>query len=109
MPVTVGRGETRQALDIINAFRAGLATPLAPIDPALLTLDPYRTLDLRFTKTWLVGSARHIELLVEAFNILNHVNFVPSNINRNMNSAQFLSRTSARDARQVQWGARVRF
>ena len=109
LPITVGRGDTARALEIINAFRASLATPLAPIDTALLSLDPYRALDLRFAKTWLVGSGQHIELLIEAFNVLNHVNYVANNVTRNMNSPQFLARTNARDARQVQWGARVRF
>jgi hypothetical protein len=109
LPITVGRGDTGRALEIINTFRAGLATPLPPVAPSLLTLDPYRTLDCRLTKIFSAGGSRRIELLVEAFNLFNDVNYVPSAVNRNMNSAQFLARTSARDARQIQWGARIRF
>ena len=109
LPITVGRADTARDLEIINSFRATLATPLEAVSPELLRLEPYRTLDARLTKTWIVGGDRRIELLFEAFNLLNRVNFVVSAASRNINSPQFLFRTSARDARQVQWGARLRF
>jgi hypothetical protein len=109
LPTTVGRGGTRAALELINAFRAGLPTPLPAIDPRLLRLDPYRTLDLRLTKVLPVGAGRHIDLLIEAFNLTNEVNYNPVAVIRNMSSAQFLARISARDARQLQWGARIVF
>ncbi len=47
-----------------------------------------------------------LELLIEAFNITNFVNYFPA-VNRSMNSDQFLRRTGARDARQIQWGTRL--
>jgi hypothetical protein len=53
--------------------------------------------------------------LVEAFNITNHVNFRPPiasgdpSAGVSINAASFLVRTSARDARQIQWGARYSF
>jgi hypothetical protein len=109
LPITIGRGDTRGAIDLVNAFRASLATPLPPVDAALVRLDPYRTLDLRLARSWRAGGRRRIELVIEGYNVLNAVNYVPSAVNRNIVSAQFLARTSARDARQLQWGTRVRF
>jgi len=109
LPITVGRGDKDGALRLINDFRAGLTTPLAPVDRAKLDLDPFRTLDLRFSKSFRAGRTTRIDLLAEAFNVANHVNIVPTQVIRNMNSAQFLDRRLARDARQIQWGVRVSF
>jgi len=55
IPITVGRERVDESLAAINAFRA--ARGLAPIDRLLLALDPYRTLDLRLTKSLPIGSA----------------------------------------------------
>jgi hypothetical protein len=113
IPITVGRERVDESLAAINAFRATLA--LAPIDRSLLLLDPYRTLDLRVTKTIRLGGRHRLELLGEAFNVTNHVNFRPPvaagqpEAGVSINTASFLLRTSARDARQIQWGARYRF
>jgi hypothetical protein len=49
IPVTVGRERVDESLAAINAFRA--ARGLASIDRSLLALDPYRTLDVRLTKS----------------------------------------------------------
>ena len=107
LPITVGRGDTQAARGLIDAFRATRGLPA--VDPALLQLDPYRTLDLRVTKAVSIGATRRLELMIEAFNVTNFVNYVPAVVVRNISSAQFLSRTGARDARQLQWGARVAF
>ncbi|MGH9220649.1 MAG: hypothetical protein ACRD1W_15180, partial [Vicinamibacterales bacterium] len=108
LPITVGRGDTGAALRLIDAFRAGLTpTPLPPVDPALLDLDPYRTLDLRFSKSFRAGRRARIDLLIEGFNVTNHVNIVPTAVTRSMNSTAFLDRRVARDARQLQFGVRV--
>jgi hypothetical protein len=48
-----------------------------------------------------------VELFLEAFNLTNHVNL--SNYNANMNTLSFLIPSSARPARQIQWGARYSF
>jgi hypothetical protein len=110
LPITVGRGDEAHALRLINGLRGSLATPLAPISPELLQLDPYRTLDLRLTKLLQVGGQRRgLELTLEAFNVTNFVNYNPITVNRNINSAAFLQRRSARAARQVQWGLRYVF
>jgi hypothetical protein len=109
LPITVGRDNQDDALRSINEFRAGLTTPLPPVDRALLDLDPYRALDLRLSKSFQAGRRARIELLAEAVNVTNHVNIVPTAVNRNMNSAAFLERRTARDARQIQWGVRVSF
>ena len=109
LPITVGRDDTDTALRLINEFRANLATPLPPVDRARLDLDPHRSLDVRFSKSFRAGRRARFDLLVEAFNVTNHVNIVPTAVNHNMNSAVFLERRAARDARQIQWGVRVTF
>jgi hypothetical protein len=53
-----------------------------------------------------MGGARHLDLFIEAYNVTNHVNFNP-NVTANMVSNAFLSRTSASDPRQIQWGAEI--
>ena len=66
------------------------------------------------TKSLPIGGNRRLELLIEGFNVTNHVNFRPPFGNPPgagvpMNAAAFLVRTSARDARQIQWGLRYTF
>jgi hypothetical protein len=48
-----------------------------------------------------------MELFLEVFNIPNFVDLMGGNVN--MNVPAFLVRTTARDARQIQWGARYVF
>jgi hypothetical protein len=112
IPITVGRERVDESLAAINAYRATLG--FAAIDRSLLALDPYRSLDLRVMKSLAMGGSRRLELLIEGFNVTNHVNFRPPvggapGAGNPMNAAAFLARTSARDARQVQWGLRYVF
>jgi hypothetical protein len=77
-------------------------------------LDAYRTLDLRLTKSLRIGGDRRLDLLVEGFNITNHVNFRPPFGNPPgagvpIIAPVFLVRTNAYAARQVQWGVRFAF
>jgi hypothetical protein len=112
LPITVGRGDEENALRLINTLRATVSTtarPLAPIAPELLRLDPYRTVDLRLTKLLRLGGRRGLDMTVEAFNVTNYVSHNPVTVNRNINSAAFLQRRSARSARQIQWGLRYLF
>jgi hypothetical protein len=111
IPITVGRERVAESLAAIDALRASLNLP--SLDPALLKLDPYRSLDVRLTKTVHIGDGR-LEMLVEAFNLTNHVNYRspsgnPPNAGASINARSFLARTAARDARQVQWGLRYLF
>jgi hypothetical protein len=97
---------------MINTLRATVSTTarsLAPISPELLRLDPYRTVDIRVTKLLQMGGRRGLELTLEAFNVTNYVNYNPVTVIRNINSAAFLQRRSARSARQIQWGLRCIF
>jgi hypothetical protein len=113
IPITIGRERVDESLAAINEFRASLR--LVPIDRRLLTLDPYRTLDVRIAKSLRLGGRQRLDLLMEAFNLTNHVNFRPPVASGepaagvSINTASFLLRTSARDARQIQWGVRYRF
>ena len=56
-----------------------------------------------------MGGRRGLELTLEAFNVTNYVNYNPVTVTRNINSAAFLQRRSARSARQIQWGLRYVF
>jgi len=112
VPIAVGREDVDESLAMINTFRAARGLP--SIDRSLLTLDPYRALDLRLTKSLSIGRERRLELLIEAFNVTNHVNLRPPAGNppgagAPMNAPAFLVRTAARDARQIQWGLRYAF
>jgi hypothetical protein len=109
LAITVGRSDEESALSVINALRASLARPQPPISADLLRLDPYRTVDLRLTKTLPVGGRHELELTFEAFNLTNFVNYDPGTVVRNISSAAFLQRRTARDARQIQWGLRYVF
>ena len=106
LPITVGMGDVNAQLAVINAFRASRNLPA--VDAALLDLDQYLSLDLRLTKQIGLGSTRRVDLFIEAYNVTNHVNFNP-NVTANMVSTAFLSRTSASDPRQIQWGFRFGF
>ena len=112
IPITVGRERVNESLAAINAFRT--ARGLTAIDRSLLLLDPYRSLDLRLTKSLSIGRDQRLELSIEAFNVTNTVNFRPPvggapGSGNPMNAQAFLQRTSARAARQVQWGLRYVF
>ena len=114
IPITVGRTDVARSLAAINALRATFVTlNLQPIDPALLELDLFASLDMRVSKTFDLGRNR-LEFLVEAFNLTNHSNLrppvgSPPNAGSNINSPAFLQRSAARDARQLQWGIRYAF
>ncbi len=106
LPITVGMGDVASQLAIINAFRA--TRNLAAIPASMLDLDSYLSVDARLTKQIRLGGTHRVDLFIEGYNLTNHVNFNP-NVNANMNSAAFLSRTSAADPRQIQWGFRYAF
>ena len=112
IPITVGRERIDESLAAINAFRA--SRQQAPIDRSLLEPDPYRTLDVRLTKSLAIGRTQRLELLIEGFNVTNHVNFRPPFGNPPgagvpIVAPAFLIRTNAHAARQLQWGVRYAF
>jgi hypothetical protein len=112
IPITVGRERIDESLAAIDSLRA--TRKLSPIDPALLELDPYRTLDVRVTKAVRLSGDRRLEVLIEAFNVTNAVNFrpplgTPPNAGASIIAPAFLVRTTARDSRQIQWGLRYTF
>lgn len=118
LPVTVGRGDVDSQLALINAFRANpcafafagvscTARPLPAISADLLNLVPLIDLNLRLTRVFELTDHNKIELFFEGYNTLNHV--TPTGGTTAMTSAALFIRTGALDARQLQWGARVRF
>jgi hypothetical protein len=106
LPITVGRDKVEESLKIINDLRA--TRNLAPIPIDYLKLDPFISLDLRLTKDFQVGGGRVIEGFLEGYNVLNRVNYAGGG-NGSIISPAFLVRNAARDARQVQLGARLTF
>jgi hypothetical protein len=105
VPPTIGRGDVDQQLALINAFRQSIN--LQPIDASRLGLFTYFTLDMRATKAFPFADHQRLEVFLESFNLTNHVNL--SGYNSNMNTNSFLIPSSARSARQVQWGVRYQF
>jgi len=119
LPVTVGHGDVAAQLALINDLRANpcafvyfqgvpCTTRSQPAIPAdRLDLVPLVTLDLRLTKVIPMGGSRKLELFFEGYNVTNHV--TPIGGSASLTSASFGIRTGALDARQLQWGGRVRF
>ncbi|MGE3843901.1 MAG: TonB-dependent receptor [Vicinamibacterales bacterium] len=105
LPITVGRGDVATQLAIINAYRASRNLPEVSRD--LLKPNPIITVDMRLTKAFSLGGGKRIEAFLEAYNATNYVTLTGGT--GNMSAAAFLIRTGARDARQVQWGARYTF
>jgi hypothetical protein len=106
LPITVGMGDVGSQLAIINAFRA--SRNLAPIPADLLNLDAYVSVDARLTRQFRIQGSHRVDLFIEAYNLTDHVNFNP-NVTANLVSTSFLSRTTAGDPRQIQWGVRYAF
>lgn len=93
-------------LAIINAFRQ--SRNLAPVTMEQLTrTSADRVVDLRATKQFTVRDRTRLEVFLEAYNLLNGVNF--ENPSGAITSGSFATYTTARDARQIQWGARIQF
>lgn len=101
-----GGTESDTNLGIINAFRASRS--LAPITMEQLTrTSADKVVDLRATKMFQLPGRNRFEVFLEAYNVLNTVNF--ENPSGAITSGSFTSYTTARDARQIQWGARFQF
>jgi hypothetical protein len=101
-----GGTESDVNLQIINAFRQ--SRNLAPITIEQLTRTSRDSVvDLRATKQFTIGAARRFDLFLEAYNLFNTVNF--ENPSGTITSGSFATYTAARDARQIQWGARFQF
>jgi hypothetical protein len=66
-----------------------------------------KVVDLRATKQFQIRSRTRFEVFLEAYNLLNGVNF--ENPSGSISSGSFATYTTARDARQIQWGARIQF
>jgi hypothetical protein len=101
----VGRGDLDEQLRLINGYRASVG--LAPFTKDRLALNPFRSIDLRATKSVNLSRERRLEIFLEAFNVTNFVNLTGGN--GNIRVASFFLPTGALDARQVQWGARLSF
>lgn len=90
---------------MINQYRATLG--LGPVTADMLKLEPTKALDVRLTKTLGLGSTRRLQVFLEAFNVLNFVNW--TNGTGNMRSSTFLVSRPGGVARQIQWGGRYSF
>jgi hypothetical protein len=106
LPITVGRENVAESLAIVNDLRATRNLP--PITEDYLKLNPFISLDLRLTKAFLLGGDSRFEVFLEGYNVLNRVNYAGGG-NGSIISSSLLIRNSARDARQLQLGARFTF
>jgi hypothetical protein len=106
LPITVGREKVAESLKIINDLRA--TRNLAPIPAEYLELNAFISLDMRLTKEFSLGGNKSIEGFLEGYNLLNRVNYAGGG-NGSIISPALLVRNSARDARQIQLGARFTF
>jgi len=81
---------------------------LAPVTMAQLSQSTGgKKIDLRLTKGFNFTSRYHLDLFMEAYNLLNTPNFLaPSGV---ISSPSFLQRSAANTPRQMQWGARFSF
>ena len=66
-----------------------------------------RVVDLRATKQFDLRARTRVEVFLEAYNLLNTLNL--ENPSGMITSGSFTTYTTARDARQIQWGARLQF
>ncbi len=101
-----GGTESQASLDIINAFRATRKLPSITMDQ-LTQGSGDKLLDIRLTKSIKLRGSQRADLFIEAYNVLNAVNYEPPS--GSLSSTSFAVRTVARDARQIQWGAKFVF
>jgi hypothetical protein len=66
-----------------------------------------RLVDVRATKQFTFAPRMRFDVFLEAYNLLNTVNY--ENPSGTITSGSFTVYTTARDARQIQWGARIQF
>jgi hypothetical protein len=104
-----GGWKSEANLAIINAYRA--SRNLTPITMDELTpSNGDKLLDLRATKQFGLGPRARVDVFLEAYNLFNAVNYeAPTAATARIASASFAVLTAARDARQIQWGARIQF
>lgn len=69
--------------------------------------DDFFTLDLRLSKSFRLGEVRRLQLIAEAFNVFNTVNF--NSFNGNEQSSLFMQSTQALNPFQAQLGVRFDF
>jgi hypothetical protein len=101
-----GGTKSEANLAIINGFRQ--SRNLAPITMEQLTrTSGDKVVDLRATKQFRLTPRARFDVFLEAYNLLNSVNY--ENPSGSIASGSFTVYTTARDARQIQWGARIQF
>ena len=105
LPPRLGRGDVDARAG--DRQRVPRVTRIAADRRSLLELNMTRIMDIRLTRGINLGASRRLELFLEIFNVPNFVDLTGGN--NTMNAAPFLVRTAARDARQLQWGARYVF
>jgi hypothetical protein len=99
------RGKDAEMLALVNAWRA--ANGMAAISPNFSTNEFYG-LDIRASKAIRLSAARRVELIAQAFNVLNRKNIVGA-WQTNALSAAFGTSVSAFAMRQAEIAARFTF
>jgi hypothetical protein len=101
-----GGTKSEANLAIINGFRQSRGLTAIAMDQLTRTSGD-RVVDLRATKQFQLATRLRFDVFLEAYNLLNAVNY--ENPSGSITSASFTVYTTARDARQIQWGGRIQF
>jgi len=108
------RGKDAEQLALVNAFRA-LQPPnalnprgLAPLDASQIDTNEFFSVDLRVTKAFTISARQRVEVIAQAFNILNRTNLLPV-WTTNALSDVFGTITSASNMRQAEVAVRFAF
>jgi hypothetical protein len=70
----LGNRDNRTVLAAVNAYRASLATPLAPIPAPQIDSSRFNSFDLRVSRPIFVHNERRIEAIGQAFNLFGVTN-----------------------------------
>ncbi len=73
---SLNQGNRNLDLSLVNAYRA--ANSLKPIDASQIDNNAYNSVDMRASKSILLGGRRKIELIVQVFNLLGTDNLLAS-------------------------------
>jgi hypothetical protein len=105
---SLGNRDNTTVLAAVNAWRASLATPLAPIPASNIDSSRFTSFDILITKSILVREQRRIELRGQAFNLFGTQNLTGGNTTSG-SSANFGRILGASNLQQAELGVRLVF
>ncbi|HWZ33547.1 MAG TPA: carboxypeptidase regulatory-like domain-containing protein [Bryobacteraceae bacterium] len=70
----LGNRDNGQVLAAVNAYRASLATPLAPLSSSVFDSSRFNSFDLKLSRAFFVREQRKLEVVGQAFNLFGVTN-----------------------------------